>query len=502
MSIAEPLTVLKAELLQTLVPQVLELLTTALREGTAVHQVEDQLWDLALQLGRRSLTALFQACGSGDLGETLTLPDGRDVQRLEQLHARRYVSIFGAFRLERAVYGSREGQAMAFVPLDNRLQLPESVFSYVLQDWDQSLAMEQAFRQVNETMERMLKLKQSVDSLEGMNYQMAEAVADFRDLQGAPPAAAEGAITVLSADCKGIVMRGRGTRTVCGGERPGGQRANQKRMATVGAVYTVDPYRRTAADVVAALFRDPDYEPGPRPEPCHKRVWASLSQEGAEPRSSIDVVADWLWWEFAQRNPGLRRPTVCLCDGQEALWVACAAAAPDPNRVDILDLLHATPRLWQAAKLLYGEKGKEVVPFVRQRLTQVLEGKVDTVVRGLRRLAAARGLGGAKKRALGRICSYFSKNRQRMRYDVYLREGYPIASGVIEGACRHLIKDRMERAGMHWTEVGAQAMLDLRSVWISGQWAAFQTARIEQETERLYPHRERVAGEAYFTLAV
>src|SRR6266481_2031169 len=74
MSIAEPLTVLKAELLQTLVPQVLELLTTALREGTAVHQVEDQLWDLALQLGRRSLTALFQACGTGDLGKRSPCP--------------------------------------------------------------------------------------------------------------------------------------------------------------------------------------------------------------------------------------------------------------------------------------------------------------------------------------------------------------------------------------------------------------------------------------------
>jgi len=220
-----------------------------------------------------------------------------------------YVSIFGEFLLSRVVYGSREGQKIEFVPLDNRLQLPESVFSYLLQDWDQSLCVEQAFGQASTTVKRMLGLKQSVDSLEGMNYQMAEAVADFRDLQGAPPAAAEGAITVLSADCKGIVMRGRGTRTVCGGERPGGQRANQKRMATVGAVYTVDPYRRTAEDVVAALFRDPDYEPGPRPKPCHKRVWASLSQEGTEPRSSIDVVADWLWWEFAQRNPGLQRPT-------------------------------------------------------------------------------------------------------------------------------------------------------------------------------------------------
>src|SRR3989442_1758119 len=114
MSIAEPLTVLKAELLHTLVPQVLELLTSALHEGTAVHQVESRLWDLALQLGRRSLAALFEACGTGDLGATLTLPDGQEVQRLEHRHTRRYVSIFGPFRLERAVYGSREGQALEF----------------------------------------------------------------------------------------------------------------------------------------------------------------------------------------------------------------------------------------------------------------------------------------------------------------------------------------------------------------------------------------------------
>jgi hypothetical protein len=502
MSIAEPLTALKAELLQTLVPQVLDVLTSALRQGTAVHQIEGQLWDLALQLGRRSLAAFFAACGAGDLGETLTLPDGNTVQRLEQRHNRRYVSIFGEFRLARTVYGSREGQAVAFVPLDNRWQLPQSVFSYLLQDWDQALAVEQAFTQVNQTIARMLKLTQSVDSLEGMNHQMAQDVGWFRDLQGSPPAAEEGQIVVVTADCKGVVIRGQGTKTVCGGERPGGQRANQKRMATVGAVYTVDPYVRTAEEVVAALFRDPDYEPAPRPQPCHKRVWASLPQQGADPRGSIEVVFDWLWWEFAQRNPRLQRPTVCLCDGQETLWQACAEAVADEDRVEILDLLHVTPRLWQAGKLLYGDKGKEVLPFVRQRVTQVLEGKGATVIRSLRRLAAGRGLGGAKKKALGRICRYLHKNRQRMRYAVYLREGYPIASGVIEGACRHLIKDRMERAGMHWTLAGAQAMLDLRSVWIGGHWEAFQQYRIEQERERLYPHRDLVAGEAFFAMGV
>jgi hypothetical protein len=306
---------------------------------------------------------------------------------------------------------------------------------------------------------------------------------------------------VVTADCKGIVIRGQGTPTVCGGQRPAGQRANQKRMAAVAAVYTVAPYVRTADEVVAALFRDPDYEPGPRPEPCHKRVRASLPHEGTGPRSSIAVVFDWVWWEFAQRNPKLTRPTVCLCDGQEALWQACADSVLDEDRIDILDLPHVTPRLWAAAKLLYGEKCKEVPPFVRQRVTQVLEGNVGTVMRTLRRLAQQRGLPRAKKQALGRICSYPNKNRQRMRYDEYLRQGYPIASGVIEGACRHLIKDRMERAGMHWTPTGAQAMLDLRSVWIGGHWQAFQQERIEQETERLYPQRRLVAGDVFFALA-
>jgi hypothetical protein len=502
MNITDSLSVLKMELTQKLVPQIIELLTASLTEGRPVHEVEQGLWDLALQVGRRGLTAFFDAHGTGDLGASVTLPDGQQAERLEELHPRRYVSIFGPFGLERAVYGSREGQALEFVPLDNRLQLPHSVFSYVLQDWDQALAMEQPFGQVNQTIERILKLPQSVDSLEGVNRQQAQDVALFRDLQGSPPAAEEGQIVVVTADCKGIVMRGQGTPTVCGGERPAGQRANQKRMAAVASVYTVDPYLRTADEVVAALFRDPDYEPERRPTPCHKRVWASLPQEDPEPRSSIAIVFDWVWWEFAQRNPRLARPTVCLCDGQKALWEACADAVLDDDRIDILDLLHVTPRLWAAAKLLYGQKSKEVLPFVRQRVTQVLQGKVESVIRTMRRMAQQRGLASAKKKALARICSYLHKNRQRMRYDEYLRQGYPIASGVIEGACRHLIKDRMERAGMHWTRSGAQAMLDLRSVWIGGYWQAFQQQRIDHETERLYPHRNLVAGEAFFNIAV
>ncbi len=202
-----------------------------------------------------------------------------------------------------------------------------------------------------------------------------------------------------------------------------------------------------------------------------------------------------------QRNPQLTRPTVCLCDGQEALWQACADSGLEENRVEILDSLHVMPRLGAAAKLLYGAKSKQVLPFVCQRVRHVLEGKVATVIRPLQLLAKERGLDALKRKALARICGYFNEHRARIRYDEYLRQGYPIASGVIEGACRHLIKDRLERAGMHWTMAGAQAMLDLRSVLIGGYWDAFQQERIERETERLNPHRSLVTGEAFFAWA-
>jgi hypothetical protein len=76
-----------------------------------------------------------------------------------------------------------------------------------------------------------------------------------------------------------------------------------------------------------------------------------------------------------------------------------------------------------------------------------------------------------------------------MHYDEYLAKGYPIASGAIEGACRHYVKDRMERAGMSWIKVGAQAMLDLRSIHLNGQWEAYNAYRIAQDTKRLHSHR-------------
>ena len=412
--------------------------------------------------------------------------------------SRRYLSIFGLFTLQRTVYGSRAGQKIAFVPLDNRLQLPPSDFSYVLQDWDQGLCVEQAFGQAQSTIARILNLQQSVDSLEHMNVDMAAQVQEFRENRPRPDPATEGPILVTGGDGKGIVMRRAADDPAPAAHRRKGQKASQKRMATVGTVYSIDRYVRTPEEVLATLFRDGP-KPPPRPVPCHKRVWASLPQEdaGGNVRSSLDIVYDWMLNEVAERNRGLAKEMVHLGDGQEALWQARAAHLPHYHMTDILDVLHVTPRLWQAAHVFYPEGSAAAEAFARERILRVLRGEVVGVVQGLRRMGTQWGVVGAKKKTLRQVCAYLSKNRERMRYAEYLAKGYPIASGVIEGACRHLVKDRMERAGMHWTPTRAQAMLDVRSTYVNGDWDEYQRYRIERETRRLYPHRHLVEGTNY-----
>lgn len=493
--IAHPEATDKPQLLHTLAEELLGYVRQAAAQGIPAHETEHAIWTRLLTLGRAALGQFFALQGSGDQGASITLPDGSICQRLPELHTRRYVSIFGLFLLHRTAYGSREGQKIDFVPLDNRLQLPESDFSYLLQDWDQGLCVEQAFGQAKSTVARILNLKQSVDSLEHMNEHMAERVADFREDRPKPDPQTEGPILVTSADGKGIVMRRGAEVPAPAAHRTKGAKASQKRMATVGTAYTVDRYMRTPQEVVAALFRDGP-KPPPRPAPAHKRVWASLSQADADGqmRGGTEVVYEWLLNEVAERNPRLEKEMVHLGDGQEALWQARALHLPKRNMVDILDLLHATPRLWQVAHVFYPEGSAEAEAFARERILRVLEGKVALVVRGLREMATKRGLKGSKKQTLAKACAYLWHNRERMRYDEYLARGYPIASGVIEGACRHLVKDRMERAGMHWTESGAQAMLDVRSIYVNGDWEEYQAYRIQRETQRLYPHRQLVEG--------
>jgi hypothetical protein len=145
-------------------------------------------------------------------------------------------------------------------------------------------------------------------------------------------------------------------------------------------------------------------------------------------------------------------------------------------------------RLRKAAWCLFEEATQkaEAERWVEDRLRMLLDGKVGRVIGGLRQTLTKRKLTGSHRTTVREVIGYFDGNRSRMRYDEYLAAGYPIGSGVIEGACRHLVKDRLERAGLRWHPDGAQAMLDLRATYLNGEWEAFWRYHVEQEDDRLY----------------
>jgi hypothetical protein len=120
--------------------------------GTAAHVVEREVWKRVLAMGRQATGRFFQMQGDGNVGETIEMPDGSELRRLDEPHRRTYRSIFGPFALSRYVYGSREGQRIDLVPFDARLELPKSEYSYVLQDWAGTLSVEHAFGRTAQTL--------------------------------------------------------------------------------------------------------------------------------------------------------------------------------------------------------------------------------------------------------------------------------------------------------------------------------------------------------------
>jgi len=455
----------------------------ASENGLRIDEIERGLFHKLLALGYTMLEAHVQQAGDGDLGETVKIDEDRQVRRLPQPHARRYLSIFGELTIDRYVYGTREGQRIEFVPLDEKLGLPDGEFSYVLSDWLQRLCVKESFQEATCSLKTLLGLKPSVRSSEHMNQHMAEFVEGFQEQRAAPPLEEEGEVLVVTGDGKGVPMRRPPVEKAAGKRRKKGEKANKKQMAYVGAVYSIDRFCRTADDIIDDILRKD--RASERPRPLHKRVRAEMTHviEGEACNGRV-VLFGKLAEEARQRNPTVDKPVVCLMDGERALWEVQRYFLP--HAVCILDLFHVLERLWTAAYCFHPEGSRAAEDFVEARLRMLLEGKVGRVIGGFRQMLSKRELSSAKRKKLQSVITYYQNNRDRMCYDEYLSEGYPIGSGVAEGACRHLVKDRMEQTGMRWSLNGAQSMVNLRATYLNNDWDEFMNYYIQHEQKKLY----------------
>jgi hypothetical protein len=475
-----------------------------------LDEVERGVFDRLLVAGLRALETVVAAAGDGNYGET-SEHQGKTLQRSEEKKTKPYRSIFGVLSVERYVYASGPKKKVEWAPVDARLGLPAGEQSYVLEDWMQRICVKESFKEGVGSLRDLLGVKTSVRAAEVMTRKMAEHADSFSETKGAPAPDSEEELIVLAADGKGVPMRRpleerlkahqAATRPDGGSllaqasvsadecsteptkKRLGpGEKRTRKQMAYVGAVYSIAPFVRTADQVVNELRRKERQADRPRPQ--NKQVFAEMTRfrEGEVINGQVRCFARLAM--LAILRLVCTKTLICLMDGQRSLW--SLKDSWFPRAIGVLDLFHVMERLWQVAHAFHGEGTHDAEWQVERHLRLLLEGKVSCVIGLYKRMLEEAKLQGGKAKTVRETITYFENNKQYMKYDEYLAKGYPIGTGVVEGACRHFVKDRMELAGMRWEIEGAQATLSLRAIYLNDQWDDFIEYRIQTEQQSLY----------------
>jgi len=325
------------------------------------------------------------------------------------------------------------------------------------------------------------------------------AARDFDDFyrnrhQQAVAAPETGSIVVMSVDGKGIVMRPQDlrepTRKAAENRKhkmdkrlSAGEKKNAKRMATVAAVYTIPPFVRQAEDIIA----EKNLSDSHRPKPEHKRVWASIEK-------TPEQVMEEMFQEARSRDPGKEKTWVALVDGNKLQISALnrIAKEAETDLTIVVDIIHVIEYLWDAGRVFYPQGGKELEDWVSHRIEELLKGKAGYIAGGMRRSATKRNLEPEIRKPVDTCARYLVNHLPYLRYDRYLAQGLPIATGVIEGACRHLVKDRMEVTGARWGLTGAEAILSLRALRSSRDFDEYW--RFHEACEYKRTHQSRYIG--------
>ncbi|MCA1599406.1 MAG: ISKra4 family transposase, partial [Chloroflexi bacterium] len=444
--------------------------------GTAsAYTVEVTLFRRLLALGAALLRVFFLTRAAERPAGPVHAPDGAALG-YHDCRPCTYYSVFGTVRFARH-YFTAVGQK-GVCPLDADLSLPARCYSDLLQEWGTYGTTDASYHESHAALEHILQLAVGSAALETM---VVDAVVDVEEFHTQPLSAAvraaDGPILVVQADGKGVpmVQPPAGARPVRLGK---GQKRTKKKEAVVTSLYTIAPYVRTPQEVVAALLQDRDRPPetAPRPAPVGKELRATLAGK--------KVALTRLAARARQREGPHIQERVALTDGAEALQKQIETHFP--RHTLVLDIIHATDYLWNAANALLGETHPGRPAWIHTQLEQLLAGETYAVITALEAAAQDPARTATQRSALLRTAGYYRRNAPYMRYDAYLARGWPVGTGVVEGACGHLVKDRMEQAGMRWTKAGAQAVLDLRALRLNGQWDAYAAFHRQRQHERLY----------------
>lgn len=446
-----------------------------------------QLLQAHLELRAKNEARLDEVIGADRLART----------RVEH-HGRLLTTVFGSVDVGRKVY--RAPGCSNLKPADGALNLPSGQHSFGIRREVVEETTKGSYDDTVASVERHTGVVVGKRQVEAIAVAAAQDFDSFYESRAANEDRAgdeDSGLLVVSTDGKGIVMRQDSLRDATkkaaqartgklGKRLSKGEKRGCKRMATVAAVYSIAPFVRCPDDIMAS----PDERtqaPSPRPRPVGKRVWASVEKDAAE------VIRE-TFEDAHSRDPERKHRWVGLVDGNNHQIDRFLAEAKrlGVELTLVVDFIHVLEYLWKAAWCFFEDGNPDAEAWVTERALAILHGKSSDVAAGIRRSATLQGFAKTDRKGVDACCDYLLAKRPYLRYDEFLAAGLPIATGVIEGACRHLVNDRMDITGARWGLQGAEAVLRLRSLRSSGDLDDYWCHHVRQEKHR--NHEVRFAG--------
>jgi hypothetical protein len=456
----------------------------------------DEIEQLVVVRGRELLRMITQHAMDGRAAAEqrvaqVTGADGVPRTRAERGHARTIACSFGPVTVRRMAY--RAPGAANLHPADASLDLPARRYSWQVQRAAVMYALAGSYEQAQLLLQAATGVSVGKQQLEQIVVEAARDAPGFYPARQEPAGSLPGMALAISADGKGVAMRPEArraetarkarnrTRAFQGGKRLGtGEKTGHKRIAETGVVFDVQPPPGPPRTPEQVMTRSPG-EPARGPRAVSRWYTVEITASRGE---TISTLFD----EAGRRDPGRQRTWIALVDGdRHQIDVIRAQAAEREVPVTILvDFIHVLEYLWKAAWCFCPPRDPAAEDWVTAQALDILHGRVAEVISRIGQLAAANPPrpGSEHARIIRATLAYLDAKQPYLDYPRALAAGWPIATGVIEGACRHLVQDRMGITGARWGLEGAQAILWLRAIAANDDMTAYWDWHISQEHQR------------------
>ncbi|MCP4107890.1 MAG: ISKra4 family transposase, partial [Desulfobacteraceae bacterium] len=402
------------------------------------HRMEVTIFKNLLETGLLLLKLFFANHNQGDYGKTIETAMGTAVRGKKS--EKTYFSVFGKLKVIRYLYYVGDD---SLVPLDIILNLPVRCYSYFLSEMTDLLNIRDAYSEGSGFLKKFFGIQLSVSASETISDESSDCYEKYYDLKNTLPGATEaGEYTVVSFDGKGVPMIKKEAAKIKGRQGKG-KKKQKKKEALVGARYDINATPRTAEESAANLVY-----PGQKEKEQNKK---EEKAQNIRYIASIEKPKKKVMEEIREqvKNDDFRdKPLVCVMDGSLYLWDLLKIVFGDiGNKVLILDIIHVSEYIRLIAHTKCKEGSEDAKQYVYEKLLLILQGKISSYIMELQREMLNGKWNESQLKRFRKVITYFKNHRDYMKYDEYLAKGYPIGSGVVESACSHVVRDRMEISG-------------------------------------------------------